>query len=234
MAELIALCGIDGTGKSTQAGLLKSAFESDGLEVEIIWCRWDPVIAKPAIRVLDRLSRGRESRPRAAKAAATAGDPDRRRAIRRRLLGSNLGRRAWMAIMVVDYGLQVARRVRRALRTADVVIVDRYRHDVMVDLSAGRDLVDTPRLLRWLLPDPTHIIVLDAKEEVAHRRKPDSPDITYLRDRRALYLSMAYRSNLPVIDTKGSIESVSKELLAAVGSAGKVGASATWETRRTL
>jgi len=93
--------------------------------------------------------------------------------------------------MVLDYGLQVAPRLTMALRSAEIVIVDRYRHDVIIDLSAGGDLAIAPRALRWLLPEPDLIIVLDVAEEIALRRKPDTPDLTYLEQRRQLYRRLA-------------------------------------------
>jgi hypothetical protein len=101
------------------------------------------------------------------------------------------GRTLWTGLMVLDYGLQVAPRLTMALRSAEIVIVDRYRHDVIIDLSAGGDLGIAPRALRWLLPEPDLIIVLDVAEEIALGRKPDTPDLTYLEQRRQLYRRMA-------------------------------------------
>ena len=118
--------------------------------------------------------------------------------------------------MVLDYGLQVAPKLIRARREAEVVIVDRYRHDVLIDLSAGGELVTTPRVLRWLLPDPDLIVVLDVDEQVALVRKPDSPDLTYLEQRRRLYRELAQAPTAILLDASESPDVVGESVFRAI------------------
>lgn len=216
MGELIALCGIDGTGKSTQALLLQDRLRVLGRSSEVLWCRWDPLLARPAIRLLDRLSGGGAKATAGSHAGGASGNS--RRELKRRLLSSALVRRLWMGLMVLDYGLQVAPKLMRARRSADVVIVDRYRHDVLIDLSAGGEFVRAPKVLRWLLPEPDLIIVLDVDEETALARKPDSLDLTYLRERRRLYGELAQSSTAVLIDAGESTEAVSEAVDRAISS----------------
>jgi thymidylate kinase len=214
MRELIALCGIDGTGKSTQASLLQERLRASGLSTEVLWCRWDPLLARPAVRLLDRLSR--RAKPAAVPAEESDGSDDDRRALKRRLLSSPLIRRLWTALMVLDYGLQVAPKLIMARRRSEVVIVDRYRHDVLIDLSAGGKLKPTPRVLHRLLPDPDLIVVLDVDEQVALARKPDSPDLTYLEQRRRLYGQLAQGPDAILVDASEATEVVSEAVFDAI------------------
>jgi thymidylate kinase len=216
VSELIALCGIDGTGKSTQASLLQDRLRASGRSSEVLWCRWDPLLARPAIRLLDRLSGGGAKAPAGSVSDGAGGDS--RRALKRRLLSSSLVRRLWTGLMVLDYGLQVAPKLMRARRSADVVIVDRYRHDVLIDLSAGGELVRAPKVLSWLLPEPDLILVLDVDEETALARKPDSLDLTYLRERRRLYGELALSPTAVLIDASESTEAVSEAVARAISS----------------
>jgi thymidylate kinase len=216
MRKLIALCGIDGTGKSTQAALLQDRLRTSGHSTEVLWCRWDPLLARPAVWLLDRLSRRGGTGP--AVSVSSGGSGDSRRALKRRLLSSRLVHRLWTATMVLDYGLQVAPKLLRARRESEVVIVDRYRYDVLIDLSAGGDLVTTPKVLRWLLPDPDLIVVLDVDEQVALARKPDSPDLTYLEQRRRLYRQLAHDSTAILIDASDSTDVVSESVFGAIAS----------------
>jgi thymidylate kinase len=214
MSELIALCGIDGAGKSTQASLLQTRLRASGSSTEVLWCRWDPLLARPAVRLLDRLSR--RGGAGAGISDSNADNGDSRRALKRRLLSSRLVRKLWMILMVLDYGLQVAPRLYVARRSADVVIVDRYRHDVLIDLSAGGELVNTPPALRWLLPEPDLIVILDVHEEIALSRKPESPDLTYLEDRRQLYRQLALGSAAILIDASEASDVVSESVFHAI------------------
>jgi thymidylate kinase len=214
MGDLIALCGIDGTGKSTQASLLQDRLRASGRSAEVLWCRWDPLLARPAVRLLDRISR-REKRG-VVVSSSNRGSEDNRRALKRRLLSSSLVRRLWTGLMVLDYGLQVAPKLVRARRQADIVIVDRYRHDVLIDMSAGGELLSTPRVLRWLLPDPDLIVVLDVDERVAFARKPDSPDLTYLEQRRRLYRQLAQGSTAILVDASESTDVVSESVFGTI------------------
>ena len=214
MRELIALCGIDGTGKSTQALLLQDRLRASGRSAEVLWCRWDPLLARPAVRLLDHLSR--RGSDEAGVSERSDRSDDSRRALRRRLLSLPLVQRLWTSLMVLDYGLQVAPKLIRARWRSEVVIADRYRQDVLIDLSAGGELKPTPRLLRWLLPAPDLIVVLDVDERVAYARKPDSPDLTYLEQRRELYGQLARGSTAILIDAGEPTDVVSESVFGAI------------------
>ena len=67
--------------------------------------------------------------------------------------------------MVVDYGVRLAPAVRRARRANDVVLLDRYWHDVMVDFSFGGPLHEPPRCCAALLPAADGIVILDVPED---------------------------------------------------------------------
>jgi thymidylate kinase len=125
---------------------------------------------------------------------------------------------AWRALIVVDYGLWTALRVRWARKKDQVVLLDRYWPDVMVDLSAGGDLQPTLPLLRCLLPDPDLLVVLDLRPEEAMKRKPESPDLRYLSGRRRLYLEIAAQEDGLVIDAAKDPDEVQQTIRAELAS----------------
>ena len=57
--------------------------------------------------------------------------------------------------------------MRRARRRLDLLVLDRYWHDVIVDLSAGGEMAKPPRLLTLLIPRPDRVLVLELPEEEA-------------------------------------------------------------------
>jgi glycosyltransferase involved in cell wall biosynthesis/thymidylate kinase len=206
-ATLIVLSGVDGAGKSTQIRLLRDHLEARGLTVATLWCRWDPLLAKPAIALLGLLTRSR--RPGRVRAARR---PDVRRSIRARILRHRPAWLAWRALMVVDYGMRLAPSVRRARRANDVLLLDRYWHDVMVDFSFGGPLHEPPALLRRLLPQAQGLVILDVPEAVALERKAETADVRYLR----LYREAAERYDAVIVDAAPASAEVFRRLSAAV------------------
>jgi thymidylate kinase len=207
-ARLVALCGIDGVGKSTQAANLVAWARESGLRADVLWCRWDPLLARPAIRLLNRYSRG-------GTAAEAASEHDRRRGLKRRILSIAPLRAAWRSLMVLDYGIRTSLRVRRARRRLDLLVLDRYWHDVIVDLSAGGEMAKPPWLLTLLLPRPDLVLVLELPEEEAIVRQPDALDLTHLRQRRRLYGVVANQPDAALVDASGSEADVGEAVRAA-------------------
>ncbi len=210
-ATLIVLSGVDGAGKSTQIRLLRDHLEAQALTVATLWCRWDPLLAKPAVGLLGLLARSR--RPGRVRAARR---PDVRRSIRARILRHRTAWIAWRALMVVDYGMRLAPAVRRARRVNDVVLLDRYWHDVMVDFSFGGPLHEPPALLRRLLPQADGIVILDVPEAIALERKAETADALYLSERRRLYREAAERYEAVIVDAAPASAEVFRRVSAAV------------------
>ena len=208
-ARLVALCGIDGVGKSTQANNLVSWARDRGLRADVLWCRWDPLLTRPAIRLLNRYSSA------GADGGGGGSDHTRRRGFKRRVLSVAPLRAAWRAAMVIDYGIRTSVRVRRARRRLDLLVLDRYWHDVIVDLSAGGEMAKPPRLLTLLLPRPDRVVVLDLPEEQALVRQPDALDLTYLRQRSRLYGVVAAQPGAALVDASGTEAAVSEAVRAA-------------------
>jgi thymidylate kinase/glycosyltransferase involved in cell wall biosynthesis len=212
-ARLVVLSGVDGAGKTTQIQRLAHRLERRDLTVATVWCRWDPLLAKPAVALLGRLTRWRRRRGNATDGASAA---DARRSVRARLLRRRPVWLAWRALMVLDYGVRLAPLVRSARRANDVVLLDRYWHDVLVDFSFGGPLHEPPALLRRLLPAVDGIVILDVPEAIALQRKTDTPDAHYLSERRRLYGVVAERYGATVIDATPAPEVVAEAVDAAV------------------
>ena len=86
-----------------------------------------------------------------------------------------------------------------------IVVCDRYVIDLLVDLANnfGYDQKEIIGLCHsWLLalfPKPDLYFLLDLPAEVAFARKEDVP-LSYLRDRRALYLGLAEFCGAEILD----------------------------------
>jgi thymidylate kinase len=160
---LIAVSGVDGSGKSSLVKGLVGRLEDAGENPDVVWFRpgmgmgWLDVPARLVKRLL------RQARDPAVREAGTGATPPTRRG----LLGY-----VWCLVVTGVFLLHV----RSALRRAEgVVICDRYVIDALVTLRVFYEGVDVrlaERLVRRLLPAAHLAFYLDVPASVAIARKP--------------------------------------------------------------
>ncbi len=164
--RVVAISGVDGSGKSTLREGLSASLDRCGLPVGTVWVRpgmglgW---LTGPAARV-KRLLRQDPVPGLRAMAAGEGGQ-----------LRSRQGAVGWVWAMAVTASFLVG--VRRQHRAAyGVVIYDRHLVDALATLDfayAGVDLRLAHALVRALLPRAATAVYLDVATEVSVARKPD-------------------------------------------------------------
>lgn len=206
---MIAFTGMDGSGKSLQAKALSQALISQGFACRYIWSRWSPWLIKPIIG-LGRRWRGRKGSTEEEQYRTFRGE---KRKIFRRAWAAAV----WKNLAFFDYLVQMFFKVRWYARPGRVLICDRYLTDLLVDLgnNFGYGPESISRMCRspWLslFTKPDHIFLLDLPAEVAFERKEDMP-LSYLRDRRALYLSLGRIQGAEILDGNASIEALRDQI----------------------
>jgi dTMP kinase len=115
--------------------------------------------------------------------------------------------------LYLDVVLQTWPKILWARWTADVVIMDRYYLDWVVNVgvlrhSPLRQLLCDARRLEWLLPKAQAHIFLDVCENSAFQRKNDIPSLEYLRERRERYLAIAPHYDFQIVDANQDVETV--------------------------
>lgn len=233
---VVALSGLDGSGKSTQVHNLQAALDRLGHEAEVEWTK----IARDALsRSLGRWAKGAIGRsplasrldgddePHASAPDAGAGEtdgevraypdgvapppPDAGKRLRHR---SRLLTWAWALVIALGNGIDHRRAVRR--HAGRIVICDRYVLDTLVHLHFryGDDL---PlwlhrRIVRWLSPRPAAAFFLDVPAEVARARKPEqylTSELVVIRER---YHRHAPEAGAVVLDGTRPVEEVAAEI----------------------
>jgi thymidylate kinase len=196
---VIALSGLDGSGKSSQAAAAREALYRLGYDVDAVWL---PLASNQAVArasavvraVLRRLrwlpgARGLDRRAATGESfLAAPGGADR----------SVLVTRLWVTYIALANALSH----RRLARRADVVVFDRYVLDSIVRMRsvwASRFAVAT-WVLRRLSPSPRLAFLLDVPPEAALERKQDQWSLDALRRQRELYLEEAERLGVSVLD----------------------------------
>jgi thymidylate kinase len=220
---IVALSGLDGVGKSTQAQMLQAALDRLGYRAVVVWAplgssEWLRRFARAVKQLLARLPAG----PLAHADAAT---------VEHRLLSQTpTGARAdwrlrrlavslWSTVIALANAASYRRSAVGARTGGRVVIWDRYVLDSIVELRfsyapAGRlPLQET--LIRRLAPVPSCAFLLDMDPERAHQRKPDwSLADTSLRAQ--LYRRVYERLDVRRIDATRSPEELAAEILGEV------------------
>jgi thymidylate kinase len=219
---LIALSGLDGTGKSTQVNRLRDQLVKAGYPVETFWYR--PGYSGFANRARARLRRiAPGALPRTEDAREVREAVFRRRTVQI----------AWSTFALFDMFLAYAVGVRWRQRGGTVVIADRWTNDAVVDLELRfSDLrVRSWRLTKAIVacaahPD-AHIFLTGEEHRLLERLEEKDepfPDPIDVRERRrhAYDAMQEARRDMFVVDaTGGSVEDVHRVVVASVAAAAK-------------
>ena len=190
---VIAMSGLDGSGKTSQSVALCNALNRLGFEPVTEWTRLaaNPSldrIAGPVKRLLVGRS-GQATGPPVASAmldSSRLAEPAKRIRQRSRVMTA-----AWATVVSVANGWGQRRATIRHLRAGRIVVCDRYTLDSAVHLryrygEAHRRRLQV-RLIRLLSPTPLRSFYLDVSAETALARKSDHYNLEQLRRQLPLY-----------------------------------------------
>jgi glycosyltransferase involved in cell wall biosynthesis/thymidylate kinase len=203
--RLIALCGVDGTGKSFLLAHLRERYVRAGVPSRHVWSRHRNYLSKPLLAV-----------------ARLTGHNYKVEAKGIRVGYHDFQGRPWLAwpflvLQTVDQVLDIAFRYhlprflpRWLGGRPEPVLGDRCVYDTLVDLAVDTGLDDLvidgigPRLVR-LLPQPALVVLVDRHPLRIQEQRADALLDRHFHRRRALYRRVARRFALPVVDNNGPV-----------------------------
>ncbi len=194
---LICFVGIDGSGKSTLAKALAASLEAQGIRCRYVWMGFNDsfTVFRPLVAV--------------AKASVFRGERYMEQSTKKgRVVKSSFLSTLYQYLMLADYTFQVFFRIRLPLAFGRNLICDRYIHDlivavgVLLDYSADRTMALLDHCLA-LLPEPDLVFLIDLPETLAYQRKDDIISLDFLSVRRDIYLQMAQRYGMTILDGSG-------------------------------
>lgn len=205
LPKLIVLTGIDGSGKSTQAQLLLESIKQEGVDADYVWARWEPKLLRPFVRLARRGTEGLEWRTARGKECENR-QYSRLKKLKSIVFSLPLTRWMWFYLAVVDYWLQVRRKMTPLLNGSSVIVCDRYVYDFLSDLIINFKLEEDgiQKLCRHsllnLFPKPEVSIHIHILPEVGYERKKDGTSLDYLSEREVVYSTLAEMFSMTTFD----------------------------------
>ena len=212
MWSVIAICGIDGSGKTTQIKLLEEYLKQRGFKVKRIWFRWTAFLSYPLLALCRLLGYTKWK---------TVSRSNVKYAERRFYMNKALAS-LWPYIFALDAFIYSILKIKARRILGYIILCDRFIPDIVVDLMCE---TKDCRLLKHfagrmflsLIPKGSKLIIIDVAESTAYDRKRDIPDINYLKERRKLYLALAKALNVPVVDGELEMVDVHTTILRLLG-----------------
>jgi thymidylate kinase len=207
---LVCFVGIDGAGKSTLAKALVAKAEEHSIACTYVWGGFNSsfTIFRPLVAAMKRsMFRGNKHMEE----SRTKG----------RVLQSPVLSTIYQYLALTDYMIQGLVRIRLPLAFGANVVCDRYIHDlttsigVLLDYYPHRTLALLDRCLR-VLPKPDQIFLIDLPAALAYQRKDDIPSPGFLSVRRHVYLKMANKHRMTVLDGRRDKADLEQTVVATV------------------
>lgn len=217
--HVIAISGLDGAGKTTQADALVATLQVLDRDAVRVRTRLgdDPALdraAWPVKRLLARLTGRRWATqvPATRPSTNSGAEPVRHPTAPQETVLQGVVREAWALLVTLTSATAHRRHTRPHLRAGRIVLCDRYVLDSTVHLryryGPSRNRRLHVALLRLLSPTPVHAVFLDVPGETAWRRRQDHYTEDQLRLQASLYREEHRRASADRVDGTAPVEQI--------------------------
>lgn len=206
----ICFVGIDGSGKTTLSkNLVKNLMENE-IASNYVWNRYTPILMKIPMLVANRFI---------FKKNELFTDYTSYSNKKKGLFRSPLLSTIYENLLMLDYIIQMMYKIKIPLLMGKNIVCDRYLFDTIVsDLAVDLNYSESKikSIIDFYLtfsPKPDLIFLVDVPEDVAFRRKSDTPSIQYLKDRRKICLTIGRLYNMIMLDGTKTINELDLKIL---------------------
>lgn len=202
--RIVYFLGNDGTGKTTQAELLLARLREGSVPARYVWLRFPHFVSAPVL-ILSRLLGVTRYRTVGGQRQG-AWEFYRARPL------------AWALLwcQVVDAAIFRAIKLEPALWRGEVIVLDRFVYDIVVDIAAAaRDagiLSSLPARLLYGLLSRGEVVLLDADSEAIRERRPDLAADALHGLKSDLYRRIARLRGIRVLDATAPPAAIAEQV----------------------
>jgi dTMP kinase len=182
-SRVVSFSGLDGSGKSSQAGYLRDTLDQLGFDAFVMWTPAQAISLRRLVLPIRRLLR----------LGTRSGLPQRESPDYRPTTYPAVVAHVWTFVWVILTALSLRRVLRRHLARGRIIVCDRYALDYAVFLEYRHGEHRDFKLQRWLLrslsPKPYASYFLDVAPAVALGRKEDLYALPELTRQAEVYRS---------------------------------------------
>lgn len=209
--RLIYVMGIDGSGKSTVSEHLARTLRQQGHNVSVEWLRFNHVLSKPLLGLCRLIGLTRYENQDGIRVGYH--DFHRSKVI------------SWLFVLFqyLDAARVLYLKILPKIRgEKDVLILDRYVHDILVDVMVDTGMGDlyagwVGRAFRRLLPEGSMLILVDREFDKVIDARPEGRVDGNFRKRYAYYQDIAKDRGVRVIRNDGDLSDLLRAVESCVG-----------------
>lgn len=197
--KTIIFCGLDGSGKTTQARKLFDYFKSKKIKAKYVWLRYPNRLSIP-IAILLRLFRI---------SAYPIPEYKRKKGISN-LSKHNFLKNLWKKVLLQDFKFVSYYKVFLPLKNGNLVILDRYVIDAFIELCINSNeklTKEASTKFLDLIPKNSTIFFLDIDPKISYERNHEEEE-EIIELKRSLYLQLFKFVDVSVINGNKPIDAV--------------------------
>ncbi len=201
----ICFSGIDGSGKTTLAKRLENTMQNVCIDFKYKYSNYEPFIIK-LFKIIGKLLFLKERDSAKNYQQYCNG---KRKSFKKHSFLTWLYR----SIHFIDYFLQILFKISIPLTIGRNIISDRYFYDVIINYSFNYNYTfekidETIKSYLRFFPKPDLLFFIEVPEDVAFKRKDDTPTLEYLKDRKAIYRELSKKYSIPMLDGTTNLDNL--------------------------